>query len=49
MRREDYLAKDYTEEDKRLIRIFTEEVKKLDLLYFRAINSKDNQKALQIL
>ena len=49
MRREDYLSSDYTKEDKKLIQIFTEEVKKLDLLYFRAINSKDTKKALEIL
>lgn len=48
MRREDYLAKDYTEEDKRLIRIFTEEVKRLDMLYYRAINSNDTKKANEL-
>jgi calcineurin-like phosphoesterase family protein len=48
MRREDYLAKDYTEQDKKLIKIFNEEVKKLDMLYFRAINSNDSNKAKQI-
>ena len=49
MAREDYLADKYTEADKKLIKIFQEEVKKLDLLYFRAINSSDREKWKQIL
>lgn len=49
MAREDYLADKYTEADKKLIKIFQEEVKKLDLLYFRAINSSDKEKWKQIL
>lgn len=49
MRREDYLSNDYTKEDKRLIQIFREEVKKLDLLYFRAIESNDINKSKELL
>lgn len=49
MARKDYLSDEYTEADKKLIKIFQEEVKKLDLLYFRAINSNNWDKAKEIL
>ena len=44
-----YLASLYTDEDKALIRVFQKEMQRLDLLYFRAINSNDITKANQIL
>lgn len=49
MDRTKYLANLYTKEDKALIRVFQKEMQKLDLLYFRAINSSDLTKANAIL
>lgn len=48
-KREDYLSNEYTENDKRLIKIFQEEVMRLDMLYYRAINSNQKDKAQELL
>lgn len=44
-----YLAPLYSEEDRKLISIFQKEVRRLDMLYYRAINSNDITKANELL
>ena len=47
--RKKYLPTYYSEEDRKLIRVFQKELQRLNLLYIRAINSNDISKANQLL
>lgn len=48
MDRKDYLTK-LTQEDRELIKLFQDEVDRINLLYMKAVNSKDMTKANQLL
>jgi hypothetical protein len=48
MDRKDYLTK-ITAEDRKLIKLFQEEVDRINLLYLKAIHSNDITKANQLL
>ena len=49
MDRKKYLAGLYSEEDKKLIRFFQQELNRINLLYIRAINAKNWDKARQLI
>ena len=49
MDRKQYLAPLYSEADRKLIKVFHDEMQRLNLLYLRAINAKDLSKARELL
>ena len=49
MDRTKYLPKEYSEEDKKLIAFFQKEIRRLDMLYVRAINSNNSEKAMELM